>query len=196
MAVLCKLQMQFYTEEPADFLWTLQLFLSFGFFCYCLFVCCTKCGSFLLYSQIFFFFFPCPFFLHLFEKRLYFILFATAKTKMKFYELRHWHEPSIGFYTGFWLHFGLSLSTFLFLPSEHWWCIWDGTSAMLHSTKLLWKSASTIIMKINRTFHVGKTIWLIHLLPVITFQCTLTKLVEVLLRWVGLSVWWRQAIPS
>lgn len=136
------------------------------------------------------------FFLHLFEKRLYFILFATAKTKMKFYELRNWHKPSIGFYTGFWLHFVLSLNTFLFCLLEHWWCIWDGTSAMLPSTKLLWKSASTIIMKINQTFHVGKTIWLIHLLPVITFQCSLTKLVEVLLRWVGLSVWWRQAIPS
>lgn len=145
--------------------------------------CCTLCGWFLLYSQ----FLVCSF-LHLFEKRLYFILFATAKTRMKFYELKNWqtqHRILYWFLITFCFKF---FSTFLLLPSEYFWCIWDGTSAMLTSTKLLWKSASTITMKINWTFHVGKTIWLIHLLPVITFQRTLTKLVEVLLRWVGQSV--------
>jgi len=141
-------------------------FTAVTIFLICLFVCMLLYQVWIVFAV--FSIFSVTFF-YTFEKRLYFILFATAKTKMKFYELKNWHEPSIGFYTGFWLHFVFSFSTFLFLPSEHWWCIWDGTSAMLSSTKLLWNSASTIIMKINRTFHLGKTIWLTHLVTLCFF---------------------------
>jgi len=77
MAVLFKLQMQFYTEEPG-------LYSCYHLFD--LFVCMLLYQVWIVFAV--FSIFSVTFF-YTFEKRLYFILFATAKTKMKFYELKN-----------------------------------------------------------------------------------------------------------
>lgn len=199
MTVLFKLQIQFYTKESnlqisygldscyhlVDFFFSLFV----GHYFLCEKFCCIL--NFFVFS-----------FLHLFEKKKC-NLYCLQQQKLKWssMNLKTDTNPAYDFILVFnhtFSFFSLSVLSLYCLMNIYgvFWMVQVQCYLQPSCYKNLRKSANPISMKVNWTFHVGKTILLTVLQPVLTFQCTLTKHAEVLLRWVGLSVWWHQAIRS